>query len=84
MMAYIEQEMNKRTGASSLDASSTESIQKAINNPQDQLYAVAEKYRQLQRSIKPEQSQEEREGNVALSAAMLSSIPEVDLGWTRE
>lgn len=80
MMAYIEQEMNKRTGASSLDASSTESIQKAINNPQDQLYAVAEKYRQLQRSIKPEQSQEEREGNVALSAAMLSSIPEVDLG----
>ncbi|EST07280.1 Hepatocellular carcinoma-associated antigen 59 [Kalmanozyma brasiliensis GHG001] len=79
MMAYIEQEMNKRTGHASLDSSSA-AVQKAIHDPQDQLYAVAEKYRQLQRSIKPEQSQEEREGNVALSAAMLSSIPEVDLG----
>lgn len=79
MMAYIEQEMNKRTGHASLDSSSA-AVQKAINDPQDQLYAVAEKYRQLQRSIKPEQTQEEREGNVALSAAMLSSIPEVDLG----
>lgn len=83
MMAYIEQEMNKRSGHFSIDPSSAASaaaIQTAISNPQDQLYAVAEKYRQLHRSIKAEQSQEEREGNVALSAAMLSSVPEVDLG----
>ena len=79
MMAYIEQEMAKRTGnsAASTDAAA---IDKALSDPHDQLYSLAEKYRQLQRSIKPEQTQEEREGNVAFSSAMLSSIPEVDLG----
>lgn len=78
MMAYIEDEMRKRTGTTS---SLTESqLRSAISNPEDDLYAVAEKYKALSRSIKPEQTQEEREGNVALSTAMLSSIPEVDLG----
>lgn len=78
MMAYIETEMAKRTGAarSSLEPS----LSTALSNPHDQLYAVAEKYRELQRQIRPQQTQDEREGNVALSAAMLSSIPEVDLG----
>lgn len=79
-MAYIEQEMSKRTGAAPTSSIDQASILKAVNNPQDELYAVAEKYKALQQSIKPEQTQEEREGNVALSAAMLSSIPEVDLG----
>lgn len=76
-MAYIEEEMRKRTGTSSLTESD---IRSALSNPHDDLYAVAEKYKALSRSIKPEQTQEEKEGNVALSAAMLSSIPEVDLG----
>ncbi|SPO29795.1 uncharacterized protein UTRI_06067_B [Ustilago trichophora] len=84
MMAYIEQEMKKRTtNPSSSSSSSTldqSSLLPAVNNPEDALYALAEKYKELSRSIKPEQTQEEREGNVALSAAMLSSIPEVDLG----
>lgn len=81
MMAYIESEMAKRTGTTTtIAAPSIETLQSTLSNPHDQLYTLAEKYRQLQRSIKPQQTQEEREGNVALSAAMLSSIPEVDLG----
>ncbi|SJX65868.1 uncharacterized protein SRS1_16422 [Sporisorium reilianum f. sp. reilianum] len=78
MMAYIEAEMAKRTGTST--ASSADTVRSALANPHDQLYALAEEYRALQRQIKPDQTQDEREGNVALSAAMLSSIPEVDLG----
>lgn len=82
-MNYIEEEMRKRTGtsssSSSLDASALQAAIKNLN-PEDELYTVAEKYKQLAQSIKPEQTQEEREGNVALSSAMLSSIPEVDLG----
>ncbi|TKY88077.1 hypothetical protein EX895_003173 [Sporisorium graminicola] len=82
MMAYIESEMAKRTGASSTSTTAIEAstIQSALANPHDQLYTLAEEYRQLQRSLQPQQTQEEREGNVALSAAMLTSIPEVDLG----
>lgn len=80
MMAYIEQEIKKRTGTNMQSDSNSDSVSKPIQNPDHQLYAVAEKYRELQRSIQPEQTQEEREGNVALSSAMLSSIPEVDLG----
>lgn len=79
-MSYIEAEMAKRTGGRSTSTMDQATLLKAVNNPEDELYRVAEKYKELQRSIKPEQTQEEREGNVALSAAMLSSIPEVDLG----
>lgn len=80
-MTYIEAEMARRTGGADASSSLDEAaLLKAVNNPEDELYAVAEKYKELQRSIKPEQTQDEREGNVALSAAMLSSIPEVDLG----
>nr|CDI57080.1 conserved hypothetical protein [Melanopsichium pennsylvanicum 4] len=80
-MAYIEEEMKKRTGRSALpsDLDGT-AMRRALDDPEDSLYAMAERYKELQRSIKSEQTQEEREGNVALSAAMLSSIPEVDLG----
>ncbi|SPO29118.1 uncharacterized protein UTRI_06067 [Ustilago trichophora] len=87
MMAYIEEEMKKRNATTNPSSSSSSSsnldqtaLVSAVNNPEDALYALAEKYKELSRSIRPEQTQEEREGNVALSAAMLSSIPEVDLG----
>jgi hypothetical protein len=79
-MAFIEEEMKKRRGGTGVTLGSETDVRAAVNNPEDELYEVAEKYKALQRSIKPEISQEEREGNVALSAAMLSSIPEVDLG----
>lgn len=79
MMAYIEAEMSKRRSGG---GTTSEEVEKAMAraDPHDQLYEVAEKYKALQRSIKPEQTQDEREGNVALSSAMLTSIPEVDLG----
>lgn len=77
-MAYIEDEMRKRTG--SADTVDAAALVAAVNDPEDALYAVAEKYKELHRSIKPEQTQEQREGNVAFSSAMLTSIPEVDLG----
>lgn len=79
-MAYIEEEMRKRRGAAdgSADgddgAPTTAKIQQAINDPEDELYRVAEKYRQMQQKPPAE------EGNVTLSAAMLTSIPEIDLG----
>lgn len=76
MMAYIEQQMRARGGATATPAE----IRAAVANPEDELYAVAEKYKALQRSLAPELTQDEREGDVTLSAAMLTSIPEVDLG----
>ncbi|KAJ9475978.1 hypothetical protein PHBOTO_006042 [Pseudozyma hubeiensis] len=80
MMAYIQQEMSKRNPHSSAIDDETTTDTAATPNPHDSLYALAEKYRQLQRSVKPEQSEEQREGNVALSSQMLTSVPEVDLG----
>ncbi|GAC93602.1 hypothetical protein PHSY_001167 [Pseudozyma hubeiensis SY62] len=80
MMAYIQQEMSKRNPHSSAIDDETATDTAATANPQDSLYALAEKYRQLQRSVKPELSEEQREGNVALSSQMLTSVPEVDLG----
>lgn len=76
MMAYIEAQVALRTGSTSSAITELEKVK----DPTDELFAVAEKYRALSRSVKPEQSEEEREGNVALSSAMLTSIPEVDLG----
>ncbi|KAK0529832.1 hypothetical protein OC842_004118 [Tilletia horrida] len=77
MMAYIEEEMRKRSGrGGDLAAPSAEQVRAALNNPEDELYRVAEKYRNLQ-SQKPV---EDEEGNVTLSNTMLTSIPEIDLG----
>ncbi|PWN52959.1 hypothetical protein IE53DRAFT_373285 [Violaceomyces palustris] len=81
MMAYIEEEMRKRRGGEDLGSLPTASQVKAsFNNPEDELYQVAEKYRQLQNKNKTDLDKEEEEGNVTLSASMLSSIPEIDLG----
>ncbi|KAI5475547.1 hypothetical protein MNV49_001180 [Pseudohyphozyma bogoriensis] len=68
MMAYIEAELQKRKGTSDFDT--TAEIQSL--DPRDALYKVAEKYRI--------QKKEVEEGNVTLSTAMLTAIPEVDLG----
>lgn len=81
MMAYIESEMRKRMQAPGQELPSGDRLAAAVNDPEDELYRVAEKYRALQSAARPEpKSQEEDEGNVTLSAAMLSSIPEIDLG----
>lgn len=77
MMAYIEQQMRQR---GEVTVPTDAEIRAAVTNPEDELYAVAEKYKALQRSLQPQLTQEQREGDVALSAAMLTSIPEVDLG----
>lgn len=86
-MAYIEAEMAKRNPTSSSSATSTgptsSEIQKALNDPEDDLYRVAEKYRILQQQAKPKKKDgddEDEEGNVGTSAMMLSGIPEIDLG----
>ncbi|KAK0566608.1 hypothetical protein OC861_003131 [Tilletia horrida] len=76
MMTYIEEEMRKRSGKEGENAPSVDQVRAALNNPEDELYQVAEKYRSLQRQ-KPT---EEEEGNVTLSTTMLTSIPEIDLG----
>ncbi len=87
MMAYIEQEMAKRrreaakASSSSTTADIGELSSTALRNklidPNDELFRIAEQYKDLQK--KP-QITEREEGNVTLSAAMLSSIPEYDLG----
>lgn len=63
-----------------------------LSNPEDELYKVAEKYTRLQQearnaalaskllSTRSRPDDEEGEGSVGLSSAMLSGIPEVELG----
>lgn len=67
-------------------------IASVLSNPEDELYKVAEKYTRLQAEArnaatanqllakKSRPDDEEGEGNVGLSSAMLSGIPEVELG----
>ena len=75
MMAYIERELQKRRAADGSGASGepmdTEKELAALD-PRDELYQVAEKYKVHNKPV--------QEGNVATSAAMLTAIPEVDLG----
>ncbi|CAO1637414.1 unnamed protein product [Sympodiomycopsis kandeliae] len=94
MMAYIEAEMLKRRGETTSDPKSVSSsdITSVLSNPEDELYKVAEKYTRLQSEArnaatanklianKSRPDDEEGEGNVGLSSAMLSGIPEVELG----
>jgi hypothetical protein len=70
-MAYIEDELRKRRGAGSSSDFDSEKELRALD-PRDALYTIAEKYR-------VEKARTE-EGNVQLSTAMLTAIPEVDLG----
>ena len=83
-MAYIEAELAKRrttVQSSSTNpsdpTSSSSTTTKPYDDPQEELYAIAEKYR-----IEKKQSRvdDEEGGNVTTSLGMLTSIPEVDLG----
>ncbi|KAG0144039.1 hypothetical protein CROQUDRAFT_672589 [Cronartium quercuum f. sp. fusiforme G11] len=79
MMRYIEEELKQRRKAA-IDAgadASSEPILTGVEavaslDPRDELYKIAEKYRIDKKPVV--------EGNVTLSATMLTSIPEVDLG----
>lgn len=68
-MEYIEAELRKRK-----PAGTAMEVEKEIRSldPRDGLYKIAAKYKV--------EKQEVEEGNVALSAGMLTAIPEVDLG----
>lgn len=71
-MEYIESELRKRKPASESDAPFDQEKELRALDPRDELYKVAEKYRIEKKEVE--------EGNVQLSAAMLTAIPEVDLG----
>ncbi|KAK4049369.1 hypothetical protein OIV83_004101, partial [Microbotryomycetes sp. JL201] len=73
MMAYIESELKKRKGTQDID---TEQEMRRLD-PRDELFKVAEKYR-------IEKKEPAEEGSVTLSAAMLTAIPEIDLGIDRK
>ncbi|WFD32442.1 hypothetical protein MSPP1_003489 [Malassezia sp. CBS 17886] len=84
MVEYIESHMRKRPA----DSDGERHGAHAENFDAD-LFRVAEKYRQLQEEARaegrlprglPDGEAADDEGNSTLSAAMLSSIPEVDLG----
>jgi hypothetical protein len=87
-MAYIEAELAKRrqgpasTANPNQDTSTSNNTNKPEVDPQEELYAIAEKYR-LEK-YKPSKSRgahdDEEGGNVTTSLGMLTSIPEVDLG----
>lgn len=70
MMAFIEKELKKRRGQESGEFDAEKEMQKL--DPRDELFRVAEKYRIQKPNVD--------EGNVATSSAMLTAIPEVDLG----
>ncbi|KAH8083499.1 hepatocellular carcinoma-associated antigen 59-domain-containing protein [Filobasidium floriforme] len=86
MMAYIEAELAKRrqgpTTTTPNPNPDTSNSNKPEVDPQEELYAIAEKYR-LEK-YKPNKSRggvdDEEGGNVTTSLGMLTSIPEVDLG----
>ena len=81
-MDYIESEMRKRSmkGAGEPRAD----LERRVQNPADELFGVAEKYRRLQEEaqqlVPTKRSKPSSEGGSTLSAAMLSKVPEVDLG----
>lgn len=78
-MRYIEEELKQRRKAA-IAAGADESSEPILTgaeavaslDPRDELYQIAEKYRIDKKPVV--------EGNVTLSATMLTSIPEVDLG----
>ena len=73
-MAYIEAELLKRRGGVALepDDAATEAAKKAaVFDPQEELYAIAEQYRNEQR-VK-QKGEDDEEGNVVNSMAMLTA-----------
>lgn len=90
-----EMKKRRQGGDGDEDGSGTASagdVRAVLSNPEDELYKVAEKYTRLQQearnaaqankliSNRAKADDEEGEGNVGLSSAMLSGIPEVELG----
>lgn len=80
-MAYIEAELAKRRGGNGqtegqADPGSSSSTNPPGDDPQEELYAIAEKYR-IEKKLG---GVDDDEGNVTTSLGMLTSIPEVDLG----
>lgn len=88
MMAYIEGEMRRR-GEGHAKAESQE-VSQRVPHPDDDLYQLAERYQVLVKEAAERESHRgvqrdkhrsvDEGGNPILSAAMLSSVPEVDLG----
>lgn len=77
-MEYIEAELKKRRGSSSVDESAEELTRRA-KDPHDELYAIAERFK-VTNATRRAAGDDGDEGNVTLSAGMLTAIPEVDLG----
>ena len=94
MMAYIEEEMAKRRAAAAGSSASSSAetgeasapAKRGILRTEDELYAqAAQESRRMQNLEAAATSPlpalaEKEEGNVTLSSAMLSSVPEFDLG----
>ncbi|CUA69376.1 hypothetical protein RSOLAG22IIIB_03899 [Rhizoctonia solani] len=70
MMKYIEEELEKRRGTPN---GSTNGGNASSSDPYAELFRISEKY-------KLQKKQELEEGSVTNSSAMLTAIPEVDLG----
>lgn len=68
-MKYIEEELEKRRGTSGSNSAPSGS---KSSDPYDELFRISEKYKIEKR--------EQEEGSVTNSTAMLTAIPEVDLG----
>jgi hypothetical protein len=102
MMAYIEEEMQKRRqGGDNTSLPNELNLKTAILNPQDELYSIAEKYRKIQQSAQEAldeakrnvnaghkqrdrgaqgEEEEKEEGDTSISQAMLTGVPEIELG----
>ncbi|CDZ98612.1 Uncharacterized conserved protein [Phaffia rhodozyma] len=82
MMAYIETELQKRRGIdteNTSDAAASSSVKPF--DPHEALYEIAEQYRiEKKKDGKNGGEDDEEGGNVMNSMAMLTAIPEVDLG----
>jgi len=71
LLAFIETELRKRRG----DDGQAIDAEKELRSldPRDELYKIAEKF-------DIERKRRDEDGSIALSTAMLSAVPEVDLG----
>ncbi|KAG8742008.1 hypothetical protein FRC12_015473 [Ceratobasidium sp. 428] len=69
MMKYIEEEMERRRGNPGTGSASTAGTS---SDPYDELFRISEKYKIEKKELE--------EGSVTNSSAMLTAIPEVDLG----
>lgn len=68
MMSYIEEEMERRRG----NSGPSNTAANVSSDPYDELFRISEKYKIEKKELE--------EGSVTNSSAMLTAIPEVDLG----